>query len=237
MHFRSRVSARLKIWSQLGRSSDSMTAEEKAERNLVAIDSLKGHEQTDPLHLEKLKKEILKDGHQRDPIVVDVRTNVILDGHHRSEIFRSMGLAKIAAHMVDYSDPGIQVRSWYPTFNAEPKLVANTVGLRLEGDPQGGGSGITLTWAGGTREIPGDRARIMGALVGRFPIVYVEDQVQAENMISSGRAKAFLAMPPVRKEDVIRCALSGNKLPPKTTRHIFPRRPLPVLVPLGELSH
>jgi len=208
----------------------------RARTNLETIDSLKGHEQVDPLHLEKLKRQILRDGHQRDPIVVDASTDVILDGHHRAEIFKSMGLTRIAVHRVDYSDPRIEVRSWYPTFNADPRIVANTIGLRLEGDPTGSGSGIVLAWIGGKREILGDRVRTMGALVGRFFIVYARDEDEARRMMSSGRAKAFFVMPPVRKEDVIACALSGNKLPPKTTRHMFPSRPRPVFVPLSDLS-
>jgi len=214
-----------------------MATSVRAGTNLENIDSLKGHEQIDPLHLERLRKEILRDGHQRDPIIVDARTNVILDGHHRSEIFRSMGITRIAVHRVDYTDPRIEVRSWCPTFNADPRIVANTVGLRLDGDPTGTGSGIVLAWGGGNREIAGDRVRIMGALVGRFFILYARDEYEARSMMSSARAKAFLVLPPVSKEEVIRCALSGNKLPPKTTRHVFPGRPRPVFVPLDELRH
>lgn len=235
VHFRIGVPTTLKTRLAVG-PVDPVATKVRAGRDLETIDSLRGHEQTDPLHLEKLRKEILRDGYQRDPIIIDARTNVILDGHHRSEIFRSMGLTRIAVYRVDYSDPGIEVRSWYPTFNADPKIVANTVGLRLGGDPTGTGSGIVLAWGRGKREIAGDRIRTMGALVGRFFIVYARDEDEARRMMSSGRAKAFLVMPAVSKGDVIRCALSGNKLPPKTTRHVFPRKPRPVFVPLGDLS-
>ena len=215
---------------------DAMTSRKQERRDLERIDALKGHEQTDPYHLAKLKEEILKDGHQHDPITIDAKTNVILDGHHRAEIFKALNLSLIAVYRVDYDSPEILVQAWLPAFNAGPQAVANALGLSIGTGPVESKAEITLVWDGGEQELPLTRTQVMDLLVGRFPITYVRDEREARALIQSGRAKAFLVLPTVSKEDVIRSALSGNKLPPKTTRHVFPEEPRPVFVPLDDLS-
>lgn len=78
----------------------------------VDIELLKGHEETRPDYLEKLSNEIRADGFLRRPIVADLRTKVILDGHHRVNALRSLGCSKIPVYFVDYLSPLIQVLPW-----------------------------------------------------------------------------------------------------------------------------
>lgn len=78
----------------------------------VAIDSLRGHELTSPDHLERLSNEIRADGFLKRPIVVDARTHVILDGHHRVGALRSLGCSKTPVYFVDYLSPLIEVHPW-----------------------------------------------------------------------------------------------------------------------------
>lgn len=49
----------------------------------LPIDDLKPHEKGSPVYLELLKREILKDGMLKYPIIADGKTHVILDGMHR----------------------------------------------------------------------------------------------------------------------------------------------------------
>ncbi|MEM2341514.1 MAG: ParB N-terminal domain-containing protein [Candidatus Bathyarchaeia archaeon] len=69
---------------------------------LVDISSLKAHERTDSFRLKALKDEIWSDGFLKRPIVVDEKTNVIIDGHHRVEALRLLGCVKIPVCYVDY---------------------------------------------------------------------------------------------------------------------------------------
>jgi hypothetical protein len=68
---------------------------------ILPIDTLKPHEKGSPLYLEMLKKEILKDGVLKYPIIADEKTNVILDGMHRWLALKSLGYAKIPVLQVN----------------------------------------------------------------------------------------------------------------------------------------
>jgi len=214
-----------------------MSAKARAGAELERIDALRGHEKTDPFHLRQLRDEILRDGHQRDPIVIDGRTSVILDGHHRAEIFAGLDLKRIAVHRVDYSSPNVSVLSWVPTFDIDPERAIDMFSRAAVARASGTGNpGAALVWKEGMLGLAGDRHGLMGVLVGSVQIHYAKDESEARDVISAGKAKAFLVLPPVSKDEVIRSALSGHKLPPKTTRHVFSSRPASVFVPLRELA-
>jgi len=74
---------------------------------LADISSLKAHEHTDERRLKALRDEIWFDGIIKKPIVVDEKTNVIIDGHHRVEALRLIGCTKIPVCYVDYRCPHI----------------------------------------------------------------------------------------------------------------------------------
>jgi len=79
---------------------------------LVDSARLLPHEQVDAGRLEQLAQEIAGDGVLREPVLVDGRSLVILDGHHRVQVLRSLGCSLIPVYLVDYYDPAVQVRSW-----------------------------------------------------------------------------------------------------------------------------
>lgn len=68
---------------------------------LLPIDELKPHEKGSPLYLELLRKEILRDGVLKYPIIADEKTNVILDGMHRWLALVSLGYRLIPVILVD----------------------------------------------------------------------------------------------------------------------------------------
>lgn len=61
-----------------------------------------------------LTDDIRKNKVIRMPIVVDRRTGIILDGHHRTCAAKKIGIRKIPALIVDYNMPDIEV---YPRRN------------------------------------------------------------------------------------------------------------------------
>ena len=79
---------------------------------LVKLDCLKEHEECDPIYLEELLEKIVKDGELKRPIIVDSRTMIILDGHHRYLCIKKLGKRFIPAYLIDYSIPEIEVYSW-----------------------------------------------------------------------------------------------------------------------------
>ena len=79
---------------------------------LVDLNELKEHEKIEKEYLEKLKKQILRDGILKRPIVVDRNTNIILDGHFRFNALKQLGYSKIPVFFIDYNSPDILVAAW-----------------------------------------------------------------------------------------------------------------------------
>jgi hypothetical protein len=89
------------------------TTVSKTEKNMTVailpIDELKPHEKGSPLYLELLRREILRDGMLKYPIIADEKTHVILDGMHRWLALKSLGYASVPVMLVDTFQSGIHV--------------------------------------------------------------------------------------------------------------------------------
>jgi len=78
----------------------------------VKLTDLRPHEEIEPVRLNALRDEIRSDKILKKPIVVDKETMIILDGHHRYNSFKQLGLSKIPVHFVDYRSRTISVTGW-----------------------------------------------------------------------------------------------------------------------------
>jgi len=76
---------------------------------LIKINKLKSHEAIEPKRLSKLVKRIKRDGYLRDPIVVDRKSLVILDGHHRLYALKVLGCKKVPVYLIDYKSNNVRV--------------------------------------------------------------------------------------------------------------------------------
>jgi hypothetical protein len=99
---------------------------------LLELASLSRHEEVVPEHLAALTAEIERDGELREPVIVDRRTLVILDGHHRVEAMRALGCALVPAYLVDYDDASIAVLPWRAGIVVTKETVVRT---GLSGNP------------------------------------------------------------------------------------------------------
>lgn len=90
---------------------------------LVDSTCLRPHEQVDEDRLERLAREIASDRVLREPVLVDGRSLVILDGHHRVQVLRSLGCTLIPVYLVDYGSPAVQVRSWREGVRVDKDIV------------------------------------------------------------------------------------------------------------------
>lgn len=80
---------------------------------IVRLNDLKHHEEIHNDHRDELLSEIKKDGFVKNPIIVDKRSMIILDGHHRATILEELGYTSIPVCFVDYdNDAQVQVGSW-----------------------------------------------------------------------------------------------------------------------------
>ena len=77
------------------------------------VDWLKAHEQILTDNLDQLYDHVRTVCSYRKPVVVDVRTGAILDGHHRHAIAKKLGLQRIPAILIDYlADTSVTVEVW-----------------------------------------------------------------------------------------------------------------------------
>lgn len=59
-----------------------------------------------------LYEEIFKSQVWKHPVLIDVNTNVILDGHHRFSVAKKLQLKYIPCILVDFNSSIISVTSW-----------------------------------------------------------------------------------------------------------------------------
>ncbi|MFA6330281.1 MAG: ParB N-terminal domain-containing protein [Candidatus Micrarchaeia archaeon] len=77
----------------------------------VKVSLLKPHERTDSGNLRKIHAEVSKAGAVY-PLLVDKKTLVVLDGHHRLAILKKLGIEKAPVILVDYFGKDVSVGSW-----------------------------------------------------------------------------------------------------------------------------
>ena len=205
---------------------------------LIDISRLRDHEEVDPFHFKELMKKMIEDGFQRDPIIVDKESGVVLDGHHRRNILKTLGYSKIASYQVQYvEDDKIRVKTWYPIVIDSKRRLIQTIenhGIELTPNTKNNSKNL-LALKGRTFQLAASRREVMNALLGKIKFQYVSTKNIALRLVEEGRAAGAFLFEPVTKEDVLKVALSNDPFPPKTTRHIIPSRPKNWFIPLKEL--
>lgn len=92
---------------------------------LIKNSLLKQHERIKKYHLNNLLRQIKNDGYLNDPIIVDKNTMTILDGHHRFNVFKLLGLSSSPVFFVDYKNRKIKVSAWRDNEKIIKKDVIN----------------------------------------------------------------------------------------------------------------
>ncbi len=76
---------------------------------VVDISMLFPHEDVDRGIVELIIDDIVENGVVKYPVVVDVRTFIILDGHHRVEALKELGYDYVPVFFVDYAKDYVDV--------------------------------------------------------------------------------------------------------------------------------
>ena len=81
--------------------------------HLVPIEWLKPHEEIHEKNVVQLQKMTLRWKGYTKPLLVDLKTGSILDGHHRYRVGMNLGLSRVPAMLFDYlNDDSIIVEAW-----------------------------------------------------------------------------------------------------------------------------
>lgn len=201
---------------------------------LVDIRRLKHHERVREDRTKWMMRSLKGREYYGPPIVVEKKSYVILEGHHRVKSLRRMGYRKVPAVLVDYGKIG--VKSWCPVI---PERFADK--FRLEPSRLGLRRAVSLLWKGHLgagivycdRKVYVSKMRSgldMRALASKFAESYV-----ADDRVRHIKGKAIVIPAPISKRMIIQEAKRGRKFPPKSTRHVLPRMKK-VRVPLERLK-
>jgi len=94
---------------------------------IIPIKNLKPHELTNQKRFLKVKKMIKKLEYFSEPIIVEGKHFIILDGHHRTRVLGELGYKKVPAIIINYNDPKIKVFARRKNLPIDKRLIVNYV--------------------------------------------------------------------------------------------------------------
>lgn len=225
------------------------------ELRIFELDSLISHEQTIPSLLDSVKRDMERTGYQRDPIIVDTDTEIILDGMHRRAALESLGANFALCACFNYLDEKIILQRWLRYFIApDRQMIDELIGLFDLEKVENYQNALSLV---DSRKSPIALLSSKQSYVSRetydlqtvyrrlgdFDRLASQRGIQVEFHPDNEETDLFLSeslfvLYPMafRKEDIIRVATNHKLLPYKTTRHIVPIRPMGLYFPLDLLK-
>lgn len=193
---------------------------------------------------------------QRDPILVDRRTHVALDGMHRRAALEKLGAKFAVCAEYDYLDQEVKLERWLRYFIApDPKLLSRLFTLFKMApcpdyreaaamvDEARASAALLSAGSSFVRTEKGNALRIYEK-VKKADKLCKAAKIQVEFAPESSRFELFTSeavyvlYPKIlTKQDVIEVAEKNHVFPCKTTRHIVPIRPMGIYFPLNDLTN
>ncbi len=208
------------------------------------------HEQTISKNLKRLKEGMLNIGQCVDPLIVDDKTNVVLDGNHRLKVLEIIECPSATCQIVDYQRADIKVGTWLPVVKELPAGVLDNQNLKSEkADMKAAMDAVNSTRAPFAL-ISGKSDDALLLNPGNYKLrEMVEEQVFALSLFSSdieyvpdseldqwlAKGYTVLYRRPYTKDEIVRTAREHAPLPPKSTRHLIPGRIIRLNMKLGWL--
>jgi len=220
--------------------------------SLISIEKLRPHEEVIEVLVRKLADDMRSRNEVRDPLIVDQKTFVILDGMHRYASLKQLGCRSAPCCLLEYDNARIKVGSWYRAFevnNAEgvAASVLDSLGLqyrKLRTSNQIHFERLITLADGISFELTRDADKIAKtklavtierSMVERgYDVQFVPEKIATEK--PPQRPDLMIPLPIFSKEEIRQIAETGQLLPHKVTRHVIPSRPLELDVPLNLLT-
>jgi len=228
---------------------------------VVRVETLREHEETLPHVADTLALELKDWARLQNPIIVE-RKHIVLDGNHRTFVFKRLGFRTIPVCRIDYHTDHVGLRYWFRLLKGvcsledlrrvleemggslEPVTDRPTLAARLEQDPLL--MGAECGEARGVLRFPPNRVcdgveayealeRIQGRLVragAELEYVPCQDLAGDASCRSPGENELAIWTPHITKDMVVEAASRGKVFSPKATRHLVAARPINVNVPV-----
>ena len=205
--------------------------------------------------LHRLKEAMLNIGQLVDPLLVDKKSRVVLDGNHRIKVLGMIKCPRAVCQFVDYSRPDIKIGTWFPVSEKIAFESVKNAGFRLEVvDFEAGMKSLADKKApfmiakknSGKKEYalvePGSydldgmmaaQKRVLEKLNGgETSFQYYSDE-EASGWVEKGKTVMYRKI--YTKEEIVEHALKGKVFTPKSTRHVIPNRIIRLNMRLGWL--
>jgi len=216
------------------------------ELGIAHVDELFLHEEIVPEALNRLINSLKRSNVQSDPIIVDKKSNVVLDGTHRVSAFREMGYPYILVAYVDYNHRMIELKRWFRVLNGPEEALLDAL-RDVDYERINATRMDSVSLDDKIAVIRGDDIFIIEtrgdvfekySILRRFEKKLVRNGVKIDYITEHeaidfwSKGKTILSTPRITKHDVVIYARQSKVFPPKSTRHVFPLRPIFVNFPL-----
>jgi len=230
------------------------------ELEIVPVAVLLQHEQIIPHKAGRLTYEFKNLAHLQNPVIVD-KNHVVLDGNHRTHVFKALNFRYIPVCKIDYLNDNTKLRCWFRLLGHIPNIdiIKNTFessGCRIHPVPDK--SALMEALEANTNACGIQRKDDF--LFIEFPECVSQDAVRTYDLLQQIQQKliskeisldyipcnavhserfcqklhtseAVVWTPRLTKKTVITSAKKKMMFAPKTTRHVIPARPLNVNIP------
>ncbi|WP_246263905.1 ParB N-terminal domain-containing protein [Metallosphaera tengchongensis] len=141
------------------------------------------------------------------PILIDEKSLLVIDGHHRREAMMQLGFKRIPVYAVDYQDSSITVDVWYRKVELNPvsRLFLNS--LKSEGK---------ICFSISEFKICSE-----SVYSAYWKLQWLEQKLKLFGSAMERNPSEGFSPPHLDKDVILDIAKKGLRLPPKTSRHTY----------------
>lgn len=218
------------------------------------LSSLYPHEQTIAKNQKRLQEAMFNTGHMVDPLLIDSKSGVVLDGNHRYSVLKAIEVPNAVVQIVDYDSPKIGLGTWIPVcenhlspadfqkmgektetvdFETGKKAVDSLKAIFMMVKEKNGKKECTLV-SHGNYDVVSMTEKQKGIIsnLSSFPLEYYPDDMMQDYL---KQRRTVLYRRSYTKKEIVQEALAGRPFPPKSTRHTIPDRIIRLNMRLGWL--
>jgi L-serine kinase (ADP) len=215
--------------------------------SIISIDKVRPHEEVIPILLRAIMDDMRASGVQRDPILIDSNSGIILDGMHRHAALKELGAKLAVCSQFDYESSNVKLERWLRFFPANDAEFLDMVVQAFEFEKSSASEAIeAVDLQKSPVALLSERQSFVSKLEVDLELVYSKlsdfDKLASKRQIeisfleeSSVRNKfdGYVIYPMLIQKNDVRSMVRREKVfPHKTTRHTLPLRPLNVCFPL-----
>ncbi len=190
---------------------------------LIRLSDLIPHELVDPLRVKVVKYSIMNLHKVLRPVIVDLRTGVVIDGHHRVKALKELGFKYVPAITINYLELREPKPFTYYVRLCRGRTEEFVKGLIKECDGCGSNE-VLIKYSVGGGEVKSviieSDLRLVNEVLSKSVRAFNASMIK--NVIIKSLKLPYVIIKPLRitHHDVIKVAYEGKPYPPKTTYHI-----------------